>query len=134
MAPATPHAPDDDSCATTRVDALSELWLLIAAFSDFVGAWRLTGVCKASIEGAKVWLRTLPGLLVCGGYDGRRGTRKAWRLDLWDTSDGTACLTSRVPAPFKRAAWRGGASSCSSGVFAATPGNETTASVEISGY
>jgi hypothetical protein len=48
-----------------------------------VGAWRLTGVCRASRERAKGWLRTLPGLVVCGGL--RRGgevTSAAWRLDL----------------------------------------------------
>jgi hypothetical protein len=48
-----------------------------------VGAWRLTGVCKAAREGAKVWLRTLPGLVVCGGWT-REGeiTSEVWRLDL----------------------------------------------------
>jgi hypothetical protein len=41
-----------------------ELWALIAEHSGLVGAWRLTGVCKAAREGAKFWLRTLPGLVV----------------------------------------------------------------------
>jgi hypothetical protein len=31
-----------------------------------VGAWRLTGVCAAARVGAKEWLRTLPGLVLCG--------------------------------------------------------------------
>jgi hypothetical protein len=36
----------------------NELWGIIAEHSGFVGAWRLTGVCVASREGAKEWLRT----------------------------------------------------------------------------
>jgi hypothetical protein len=50
--------------AASRVLARPELWALIAEHSGLVGAWRLTGVCKAAREGAKFWLRTLPGLVV----------------------------------------------------------------------
>jgi hypothetical protein len=57
----------DVDCAASRVAARSELWGIIAEHSGLVGAWQLTGVCRASREGAKEWLRTLPGLVVCGG-------------------------------------------------------------------
>jgi hypothetical protein len=40
-----------------RVFARPELWGIIAEHSGYVGAWRLTGVCRASREGAKEWLR-----------------------------------------------------------------------------
>jgi hypothetical protein len=53
--------------ATSRVVALPEFWTLVAEHSGLVGAWRLMRVCVAAREGAKAWLRTLPGLLVCGG-------------------------------------------------------------------
>jgi hypothetical protein len=51
----------------------------------FVGAWKLMRVCKASREGAKDFLRTLPGLVVCGGRSaGGVGevVSDAWRLEL----------------------------------------------------
>ena len=72
---------EDD--VVSRVADLPEFWFFVAEHSGFVGAWRLTGVSRASREGAKVWLRTrLPGFLLCGGY--RRGEvkRGVWRLDL----------------------------------------------------
>ena len=47
----------DVGCAASRVFARPELWAIIAEHSGFVGAWRLTGVCRASREGAKEWLR-----------------------------------------------------------------------------
>jgi hypothetical protein len=53
--------------AANCVFALPELWVIIAEHSGLVGVWRLTGVCRASREGAKLWMRTLPGLVVCGG-------------------------------------------------------------------
>jgi hypothetical protein len=47
-----------------------------------VGAFRLKRVCRAAKEGAEEWLRTLPGLVVCGG-GGEGDTRSAvCRLDL----------------------------------------------------
>lgn len=78
--------------AANQVMGLPEMWALIAKRSGFVGAWRLTGVCKASREGSMVWLRTLPGLVVCGGMvpmndrqehiSAIMETRDVWRLDL----------------------------------------------------
>jgi hypothetical protein len=84
MAPTTPEASD---WATDRVTALPEFWALVAEHSGLVGAWRLAGVCVASREGAKVWLRTLPGLVVCGGSTavgvvGAKFESAVWRLDL----------------------------------------------------
>jgi hypothetical protein len=54
--------------AVSRAFALPEFWALVAEHSGLAGAWRLTGVCRASRVGAKVWLRTLPGLVMCGGW------------------------------------------------------------------
>jgi hypothetical protein len=64
--------------------ALVEIWTLVAEHSGFVGAWRLMGVCKASWAGAKEWLGTLPGLMVCGEFDGsvQWPESEVWRLDL----------------------------------------------------
>jgi len=63
--------------------ALCELWVIIAAHSGIVGAWRLAGVCRAARRGAKEWLRTLPRFVVCGGQAGGGvHTRTVWRLDL----------------------------------------------------
>ena len=71
-----------DGWAASCVTALPEIWALVAEHSGFVGAWRLTGVCRASREGVLVWLRTLPGLVVCGGFSGVGQTSEVWRLDL----------------------------------------------------
>jgi hypothetical protein len=73
--------------AASRVTALPEFWALVAEHSGLVGAWRLTRVCKAAREGARYWLRTLPGLVVCGELvrdsDGDDViTSEVWRLDL----------------------------------------------------
>jgi hypothetical protein len=69
--------------ATSYVFALPELWALVAEHSGVVGAWRLTGVCRVAREGAKEWLRTLPGLVVCGGVTGGGEiSSEVWRLDL----------------------------------------------------
>jgi hypothetical protein len=95
MVPHPRAPPGADNWAVERATALPEIWTLVAEHSGgLVGAWRLTGVCKAAREGAKVWLRTLPGLVVCGGVDrgGQILQTCAWRLDLeelrWEhTSD-----------------------------------------------
>ena len=92
------------SWAVLCVFALPELWGIIAEHSGFVGAWRLTRVCRASREGAKEWLRRLPGLVVCGGVtaggswftsEGTRYTREVWRLDLgelrWERMSDLGC-------------------------------------------
>jgi hypothetical protein len=93
-APTTSASADS---AASRVTTLPEFWTLVAEHSGLAGAWRLTGVCRASREGAKVWLRTLRRLLVCGGYvTGEAGyTRAVWRLDLgelrWERMSDLVC-------------------------------------------
>jgi hypothetical protein len=73
---------DTNTWAIQHVLALVEIWALVAQHSAFVGAWRLTGVCRASRAGVKEWLGTLPGLVVSGGV-GRYGPMsEVWRLDL----------------------------------------------------
>jgi hypothetical protein len=84
MALSTPPTARAGSAAA-RVLVLWELWFIIAAHSGVVGAWRLAGVCRAARQGAKEWLRKLPGVLVCGGRVGGGGgvlTSEVWRLDL----------------------------------------------------
>jgi hypothetical protein len=99
MAPTTRAA---SNRAISHVFALPELWAIVAEHSGVVGAWRLTGVCVAAREGAKVWLRTLPGLVVCGGFagGGLTGvggvfTSEVWRLDLgglrWERMPSLTC-------------------------------------------
>jgi len=81
MAPTDPSAAN--AWAAQHVLALVEIWALVAQHSGLVGAWRLTGVCRAALAGAKEWLGTLPGWVVCGGADmfGPPGG-EVWRLDL----------------------------------------------------
>jgi hypothetical protein len=62
-----PNEEEADDWPISRVLALPELWAIVAEHSRVAGAWRLTGVCKAAREGARAWLRTLPGLVLCGG-------------------------------------------------------------------
>jgi hypothetical protein len=84
MPPSAPPAAHAESAAA-RVLVLCELWFIIAAHSGVVGAWRLAGVCRAARQGAKEWLRKLPGVVVCGGRVGEEGgayTSEVWRLDL----------------------------------------------------
>jgi len=77
--------PTDGSGARTwaiqHILALVEIWALIAEHSGFVGAWRLTGVCRSARAGVKEWLGTLPGLVVTGGYY-IGPVSEVWRLDL----------------------------------------------------
>jgi len=73
--------------AACRVLALPEMWFHIARRSGLVGAWRLTGVCRAARAGAKEWLQKLPRLVVCGGltdHGGNKITGEVWRLNLGD--------------------------------------------------
>jgi len=66
-----------------RAASLSEVWALVAEFSGLIGAWRLTGVCRAArAGGAKEWLGTLPGLVLCGGRAAGEASREMWRLSL----------------------------------------------------
>jgi hypothetical protein len=87
--------------ATSRVTALPEFWNLVAEHSGLVGAWRLTGVCRASRVGAKEWLRTLRRLVVCGGYvTGEGHTSAVWRLDLgelrWEQMSDLGCARAEL--------------------------------------
>jgi hypothetical protein len=68
--------------AVDRATGLPEVWALVAAHLGLVGAWRLMRVCKAARVGAKEFLSTLPGLVVCGGTSQGEGVRDVWRLDL----------------------------------------------------
>jgi hypothetical protein len=63
--------------------SLPEIWARVAMFAGPVGAWRLTGVCRAAREGVKVHLRSLPGLVVVYGWV-ETATRpmSVWRLNL----------------------------------------------------
>jgi hypothetical protein len=65
MAAPTALALEDE--ATWAVDLPSEVWALVAKERGVVGAWQLMRVCKASHAGARDFLSTLPGLVVCGG-------------------------------------------------------------------
>jgi hypothetical protein len=98
---AVPDGDDDDEEEEEEetnwaVTALPEFWALVAEHSGLVGAWRLMRVCKVARVGAKEWLRTLPGLVVCGGYiEGSGRTREVWRLDLgelrWERMSDLGC-------------------------------------------
>jgi hypothetical protein len=80
--------------------SLPEIWARIAVFTGPVGAWRLTGVCRAAPEGAKGHLRSLPGLVVVFGVrETATGmVSEVWRLDLaslqWESMP--ALVTARV--------------------------------------
>jgi hypothetical protein len=50
-----------------RATALPEVWALVAKYRGVLGARRLMRVCRAARAGATEFLRTLPGLVVCGG-------------------------------------------------------------------
>jgi hypothetical protein len=82
MPPAATSAPP--SWHVERATSLPEIWARIAVFSGPVGAWRLTGVCRAALEGVKEHLRSLPKLVVV--YKERATTARAesdvWRLDM----------------------------------------------------
>jgi hypothetical protein len=65
----THMALDEAHWAVERATGLPEVWALVAEHGDgLVDAWRLMSVCRASRAGAKDWLGTLPGLVVCGGW------------------------------------------------------------------
>jgi hypothetical protein len=54
----------------------------VAELLGLVGAWRLMRVCRAARVGAREFLSTLPGLVVCGGRSHGARVRDVWRLDL----------------------------------------------------
>jgi hypothetical protein len=96
----TTHSAEDDDSAASRVAALPEMWFVVAEHSGLVGAWQLTGVCRASREGAKEWLRSLPRLVVVyeGAMTATRASNYVWRLDLaslqWESMP--ALVTARI--------------------------------------
>jgi hypothetical protein len=74
---------DDANWAVERATGLPEMWALVAAHGDgLVAAWRLMRVCKAARAGAKDFLSTLPGLVVCGGSASGGVASDVLRLDL----------------------------------------------------
>ena len=83
-----------------RATSLREIWARIAVFAGPVGAWRLTGVCRAAREGVKEHLRSLPGLVVV--YEGTEAAvwteSDVWRLDMaslqWEPMP--ALVTARI--------------------------------------
>ncbi len=85
LPPTTAALEDDANWAVERATALPEVWALVAEHSDgLVDVWRLMRVCRASRAGAKEFLNTLPGLVVCGGRTsvGGESLSDVWRLDL----------------------------------------------------
>jgi len=59
--------------AVDRATSLSEVWAIVAKHLGLVGAWQLMLVCRAACAGAKEFLATLPGLVVCCGQTGGGG-------------------------------------------------------------
>jgi hypothetical protein len=70
--------------AVERATALPEVWALVAKYRGVLGARRLMRVCKAARAGGLEFLRTLPGLVVCGGRVSADGpvSDEMWRLNL----------------------------------------------------
>jgi hypothetical protein len=68
--------------AVLRVLARPELWAIVAEHSRVVAAFRLMSMCEAARLGVKECLRTLPGLVVCGGCNMGVSMSEVWRLDL----------------------------------------------------
>jgi hypothetical protein len=85
--------------AMERATALPEMWALVAKHRGVLGARRLMRVCKAARAGKLEYLRTLPGLVVCGGYSaGEEVSDEVWKLGLatmwWEPMP--ALLTARI--------------------------------------
>ena len=80
--PHRPHAMEEANWAVERVTGLPEFWANVAKYRGIVGTCQLMRVCKASIAGGKEHLRTLPGLVVCGGLMGQSAVSDVLRLDL----------------------------------------------------
>jgi len=130
------HPPTTRARARWHVDratSLPEIWACIAVWAGLVGAWRLTGVCRAARAGVKEYLGTLPGLVVVyGGWALANGMiSNVWRLDLvslrWapmssmvlERFDHTCCVVRRSVAVI------GGF------LMSGISGDTTTASVEV---
>jgi hypothetical protein len=109
MAAPTTALEEAPNWAVERATSLPEFWTLVAEHSGLVGAWRLTGVCRASREGARDWLRTLRRLVVAAaGSTGGKGTRARCGGWIWGSFSGSACLTSDAIAASTRPARCGG--------------------------
>jgi hypothetical protein len=85
--------------AVDYATSLSEIWAIVAGHLGLVGAWQLMLVCRAACSGAKEFLGTLPGLVVCGGIaEDNNVVSDVWRLDLatmrWNTM--SALITARA--------------------------------------
>jgi hypothetical protein len=106
--PAAALEEEDANWAVECALALPEVWGLVAEHTpNLVGLHRLMGVCRASRVGVRWKLRTLPGLVVCGGRSSGAGqVRDVRRLDLatmrWEpmpalvtARDGHACCAVR---------------------------------------
>jgi hypothetical protein len=125
MVPHPRATPDEAaSWAVGRSTSLPEVWALVAKHRGVLGAWRLMRVCMAARAGAKEFLSTLPGLVVCGGVP---ALRDVWRLDMasmrWEP------MPALVTARFNHAccAVRGALVALGGN----TPGGVLTSSVEI---
>jgi hypothetical protein len=115
-----------------RATSLPEIWACIAVWAGLVGAWRLTGVCKAARAGVQEYLGTLPGLVVVygGGTLAAGMSSNVWRLDLvllrWAPmpstelalSENTCCVVRRSVAVIGR-------------VVGGVAGGTATSSVEV---
>jgi len=116
------------SWAIDRATSLSEIWAIVARHLGLVGAWQLMLVCRAACAGAKEFLGTLPGLVVCGGItEDNEAVSDVWRLDLasmrWNAMP--ALITAR--SEHACCAVRGALVV----LGGATSGHELTSSVEL---
>jgi hypothetical protein len=68
--------------ASWAVDLPSEVWALVAEHRGVLGARWLMRVCRAARAGGLEYLRTLPGLVVCGGHTSGGRVSDVWRLNL----------------------------------------------------
>jgi hypothetical protein len=70
--------------AVEQATGLPEFWAIVSKYRGIVGTFQLMRVCKASHAGGVEHLRTLPGLVVCGGDTGEDEdvSDAALRLDL----------------------------------------------------
>jgi hypothetical protein len=68
--------------ANWAVDLPPEVWALVAEHRGVVGACQMMRVCKDARAGGMEYLRTLPGLVVCGGYAEGEEVSDVLRLDL----------------------------------------------------
>jgi hypothetical protein len=94
----TKHDDSIDDCPASLVFGLPELCAHIAEKCGYAGAFRLMGLCKAARIGAKDWLRTLPGLVVCAGYiHGNDAGFDGWTSDVWRLDLGAPLVRGALP-------------------------------------